>query len=191
MNRKIFYFAKKSLLLIMAVVSLLSLSFAVVKCEYKNVKIFEDTGFSLLGFKSSILNYLGEFNKVDYWGANAFLGVFSIIHLVYSISAILIAICIFVKKSNSKLSLYILISTSIFTLANFVVGIVFKNLCSNGYDKALSNILLYGTIFVDDIKTQSYIPLIIQCCILIIYFVVIYLEKQSKFSNVAIESCSS
>ncbi|MBQ3492525.1 MAG: SHOCT domain-containing protein [Clostridia bacterium] len=175
MKEKIFYWVKRSILFIIALMSLLSLCFVILKYKEEGVLYFKDTGFSVLNFKSSafvFLNQLGSNNVYD--GIHIFLGIFSILQLVYSISAILVVLYTLIKKSNNKLQLYIIIGALFFALANMIVGIILRVVWLNEFPNAQRDALsLY-------LKTTSFVPLIIQGCLLITYLVINYLEKQDK-----------
>jgi len=154
--KKVKYYIQKGIIAILAIFSLLTLCFSLLRVEYVSPTLNEN-GFDFMSFSSVLIP------ENSHW-AIELIGAFSILITVFAILAIILAVCNFLSLQNTKIYDIVIISIAIFnTLIYLIEGIVFKKIFIDSYGISDATKI---------IKTSSFVPFII-CAVLIITYIVL------------------
>lgn len=155
--KKIEIYIQKGIVALLALFSLLTLCFCLLRVDHGNGTLYSENGFNFFAFESFFIS--GSYD----W-ANKIIGSFSIIMTLFSVVAIILAICNFISFKKVKVYEVIIIAISLFnTIIYFIEGFVFKSVFIETWGIGAESMY---------IKTSCYIPFII-CAVLFIAYIVV------------------
>lgn len=175
-----------SISLAMALLCFFTLFFCIwhikVSSSSESITVSEN-GFSFLGFDSALLDISEDFKSfVSLVGIFAYMQiVFSVVYLFYllaSITKILNS-----TEKNSSIPFIFNFFSIMFSLMYMVLGFVSKNMIIKNFEE--SGGTWVGSIAGSIIKTQAFIPIILNMVLLILFFVCpAILESNSMSKNI-------
>ena len=162
----------KALLSVIALMSMLTLCFALLKIEMGKT-VYKENGFTFLSFYGKLMS------KSYQWGAIT-MGVCTIIEMIVSLVAIVLALLNFINKENRKgKGIAIIVLSLTIAVLYLIEGIVYKSI--------FMDTMGYFLDYDSDVKTSSFIPLIIISIFVSGYFLVnglmpaqLKIEKKEK-----------
>ncbi|MBQ7236580.1 MAG: SHOCT domain-containing protein [Clostridia bacterium] len=149
---------QKVIVMIMAILSLLTLTFTLCKSGLA-FTMYVENGFTFLAFKSILIS--SYFSWAIY-----LIGAFSILFLL--VSLILITLSIFNFFIKKRFNLIIIVASIVIAVLYMIIGIVFVIVCNVTYG--------YDYYF----RTFAYIPLILQIILLVAYIICGKIKTFSK-----------
>ena len=165
MKEKVLYYSKKAIFAVIAIMTLLTLCFTLLKLDARIYGYsFKENGFNLLDFDS----------KFTDWAGTVY-GILSIIELVVAVSVIVLSVINFFTDKFKLGNIIIACAISV-AVAYMVEGIVFKAV----YNKYQGDGLLD-----DYLSTAAFVPMILQTVFVASYIVVNAILKINK-SNVGV-----
>lgn len=140
---------KKAIVLLMAIFSLVMLSFSL--CEDKLFYSLPENGFTFMTFMSYLIT--SSFNWAIY-----LIGVFCILFLLISLILIALSVFNFFLKKSFNFNLIVIIVSIVTAVLYTLIGIIFVIVCTATYGRM-------------HFSTSAYIPLIIQLVLISAYIV--------------------
>lgn len=153
---KIKNYVLKGIVAVLAILSLLTLCFSLLRVDYGSV-LHSENGFDFLAFKSYFID--GSYD----WAVKV-IGAFSILFLVCAIFAIVLTVINFLTMKKTNLYNITIIVIAMFNTAFYLIeGLVFKSVFIETWGIGAESMF---------IKTSCYIPFII-CAILVFAYIIV------------------